>query len=275
MDTGQLKLRNHHTWIETMRIQEEQKQPQKTTSTMITKTEANFDATVVATHVSSSTIPTRTVSTQPATSKRETINVPGKLDIVLGRGSHSRNSPAYMRFRTVLEKHRESYDSVERCHRMVIANQVLVELQSGGCRFLKMTPNGILVECDTRESEKKISHAFRNMRLKYKKKKNKEQQQQQQQQPQTSSMESEAITTSIEATESRKVGMTFQPSHCGDGRGATASQGTNNVGWPLPSVTRSTTNDVNLNVSSTMNDADSSSSSSSNSNGSDDGAWLD
>ena len=100
------------------------------------------------------------------------IAVPGRLDIVLGRGSHSRNSPAYARFRTVLEKHRETYDNAERCHKMVIANQVLAELLESGSRFLKMTPNGILIECDVQESEKKISHAFRNMRLRAKKKRN-------------------------------------------------------------------------------------------------------
>ena len=123
--TGELDLRPHHQWLRTMQKRE----------------------------------------LLEGVAEENEIIVPGQSDIIMGRGSRSRNSHAHLRFRSALEKHRSRYDTAERSQKMAVAHEVFIELMSAGCRFLKVAPLGMLEVCQAKEATSKISHAFRNMRI--------------------------------------------------------------------------------------------------------------
>jgi hypothetical protein len=91
--------------------------------------------------------------------------IPGYLDIVMGRGRRQKSSPGSLQLHDMLRQHREEYDTAGKCEKAVIAKTILNKLKRIGCRFIKLAPSGHQVCADSLAREK-ISHGFRNMRLK-------------------------------------------------------------------------------------------------------------
>lgn len=90
--------------------------------------------------------------------------IPGNLDIIMGRGQHAKNSPGHLRFKHMLEEHKEHYESVGKFQKTVVADLILKKLHVQGCRFLKTRKEGGWVQVSDDVSREKINHAFRNLR---------------------------------------------------------------------------------------------------------------
>ena len=198
MESGKIELQAHHQWIRMMQTRE---------GSSLSSSPIPSDTTAISSAVSA-VLPDwsssgdhsnlafmdedirRTSSNNEVTSQRfdvastftaknisTGIIIPGPMDIMMGRGSHARKSQGNIRFRMILNEYYDKYNSASRNARMNVACQVLAQLKSHGCRFIKIVDNNsdtasagdtnnahMLQECDSDESIEKISHAFRNMR---------------------------------------------------------------------------------------------------------------
>jgi hypothetical protein len=92
------------------------------------------------------------------------ILVPGPLDILMGRGRHPHSLPGALRLHNVILQHGEAYNAASRCEKTVLTGVVLAQIKELGCRFLKVFEGGYEV-CDDAVASSKISHGFRNARL--------------------------------------------------------------------------------------------------------------
>lgn len=92
------------------------------------------------------------------------IIVPGPMDVILGRGTHAKNSMGHLRFQHLLEKYREQYDALSQSHRRSISRLMLLELNESGVRFIKQDDKGQWVEISEKERITKIAAGFRNLR---------------------------------------------------------------------------------------------------------------
>ena len=131
METGKAELRAHHAWLDMVRAREQ----------AVSKPEGPSSG---------------------GGSNGEIVTL-GTMDIIVGRGSHSRSSVGYLRLRNLVQDHYEQYEKAGRTEKTSIAKKILQESKAAGCRFVRFTPEG-LVECDEGQSREKISHTFRNMR---------------------------------------------------------------------------------------------------------------
>jgi hypothetical protein len=91
--------------------------------------------------------------------------IPGNMDILMGRGRHPKSSPGSLRLHDMLRQHREEYDNATKLDKTAMAEMVLTKLKLSGSRFIKIVPGGFQV-CDDALARGKISHGFRNLRLK-------------------------------------------------------------------------------------------------------------
>jgi hypothetical protein len=136
MDTGELELKTYHEWLATMKAREKSRQSNKTDRS----------------------------SGERSTPAAREIAVPGPMNIVIGRGRHSKSSTRYFRLLELVEKYFEEYDTSERFEKVVIVNVIFGELRRMGCRFVRCGARGLLEQPDDVAMEK-ISHSFRNFRL--------------------------------------------------------------------------------------------------------------
>mmetsp|Transcript_60362 Transcript_60362/g.90998 ORF Transcript_60362/g.90998 Transcript_60362/m.90998 type:complete len:472 (+) Transcript_60362:71-1486(+) len=91
--------------------------------------------------------------------------VAGNLDILMGRGRHPKSSPGSIHLHDMLRQHRAEYDRATKSEKTALAGVVLDKLKRIGCRFIKLSPGGYQV-CEDSLARGKISHGFRNLRLK-------------------------------------------------------------------------------------------------------------
>ena len=95
--------------------------------------------------------------------------VPGPMDIIMGRGRRSKFSrPGPARFHNLLLKYYDKYNNaICKSEKKSISNHVLSQMKEIGCRFLKQTTktSGLYVECDDATAREKICHGFRNIRM--------------------------------------------------------------------------------------------------------------
>jgi hypothetical protein len=136
--TGELDLEAHHQWLETLKVREK--------SQLLRNNSNSAQEEVV--------------------SRAKEVVVPGPMDIMVGLGRQSISSPGYMKFRDLLQDHREEYENADRNEKTIISNLLFQILRDGGYRFVRCTPDGLMSECNEVEARNKISHTFRNMRQK-------------------------------------------------------------------------------------------------------------
>jgi hypothetical protein len=92
--------------------------------------------------------------------------VPDPMDIVMGRGRFSKNSTGHFQLGRLVQERQEEYDGAKRAKKAAIDGSILRELRSIGCRFVRSSPQG-LEEVQVHENvREKISHPFRNAKLK-------------------------------------------------------------------------------------------------------------
>lgn len=132
--TGQVDLTNHTTLLKTIELEEQH-------STMQDQLMA-----------------------QAATTIGMKFLIPSQMDIILGRGQHAKNTPGHLRFTKFLENHQARYESAEKSQKTGIADLILKELKSHGCRFLKPRAGGGWLQVTDDAGREKINHAFRNLR---------------------------------------------------------------------------------------------------------------
>lgn len=92
--------------------------------------------------------------------------IPGPMDILMGRGRHPKSRPGSMRLHELVLEHRQEYDVATKHEKMQISQIILQSLKDQGCRFLNYTQERGYEICDDNVSRRKISHGFRNLRIK-------------------------------------------------------------------------------------------------------------
>lgn len=95
-----------------------------------------------------------------------TIQVPGPMDVIMGRGRHGQSSPGNLRFKHVVAEHQEQYETSKQFGgKVAVAEEVLRKLRELGCRFVKPNKGSTgWAEVDDDAVKLKITHAFRNLR---------------------------------------------------------------------------------------------------------------
>jgi hypothetical protein len=101
------------------------------------------------------------------------INVPGPRDVLLGRGKLTQEHTGNLRFRHIVENHREMYENARKLDKTRLASKIVEILQQTGGRFLERDCAG-WAEVDDETARFKVSHSFRNKRLAENQKKGKE-----------------------------------------------------------------------------------------------------
>ena len=99
------------------------------------------------------------------------ILIPSAMDIMMGRGRQPKGRPGNVRFYNLLDEHMDAYETATKVGKTGITKKIFVLMKDSGSRFLKSTPQGF-VESDEAEVREKISHGFRNLRLKMQNKNN-------------------------------------------------------------------------------------------------------
>jgi hypothetical protein len=91
---------------------------------------------------------------------------PQMKDVLFGRGKPIQDRPGNVRFREILELHRQQYDQGEKSGKTVIAADIVRIVKGEGGRFLKQNDHGLpgWVEVDDASARMKVSHAFRTRR---------------------------------------------------------------------------------------------------------------
>jgi hypothetical protein len=156
---GSLNLSHHYSMLAMLKCREEK---------------ANQDNS----HAADSSSPGPSTSTNSPTSNGESgsptptdvgddsvLVLPGPMDIILGKGRHPKSSAGSLRMHNLLHEHAEEYEAAAKFDKTIIGDIILRKLELHGCRFLKPMPTGFQI-CDESVTRAKISHAFRNMRVK-------------------------------------------------------------------------------------------------------------
>ena len=104
------------------------------------------------------------------------IELPGKCDVLLGRGRPLQEHPGNQRFRTLVDSYVEQYESSKkRKEKTELTELVLETIQREGGRFVQMEEgsngsksSGLWYEVSDAVARDKVSHAFRTQRQKLK-----------------------------------------------------------------------------------------------------------
>ena len=97
--------------------------------------------------------------------------IPGRFDVIFGRGKKYQNHTGNVRFRHIVDMHGEEYEGSCKYQKANIVEKVKRIIKESPGLFLRQSPDsGIWEEVDCPdEVEKKISHAFRARRTALKK----------------------------------------------------------------------------------------------------------
>lgn len=106
--------------------------------------------------------------------KQRSDNEPGDMpiitptddDILLGRGRSVQYNPGNVRFRMLAASKTDEYDTAPRHRRQEIVSEVARGLSSEGVRFLKQIDADVWVQCNDKETKKKITQLYREFRKK-------------------------------------------------------------------------------------------------------------
>ena len=91
---------------------------------------------------------------------------PSDDDVLLGRGWFAQAWPGNVKFRSLIEKHSDSYDRLSRAERQKKTTEITMELHEKGIRFFEETESGEWVEKGFGDGRQKVSQMFRTLRKK-------------------------------------------------------------------------------------------------------------
>jgi hypothetical protein len=92
------------------------------------------------------------------------IDLPGRNDVLLGRGRPFHEHTGNILMRSAVEAHMNEYTLAPVGHKTVIAQKVFDAVRSNGARFLNRRPDGWWVQVSDDEARDKVRHAFRTVR---------------------------------------------------------------------------------------------------------------
>ena len=99
---------------------------------------------------------------QQPKNQKKIIAVPKHEDVILGRGN--KNHYGNMRFREIIDSHREQYEASDKAGKTSISELIVQQVKERGGRFLKNDVGG-WTELSDAAARYKVSHRFRNMRI--------------------------------------------------------------------------------------------------------------
>ncbi|KAL3939101.1 MAG: hypothetical protein SGARI_001493 [Bacillariaceae sp.] len=109
--------------------------------------------------------PAMSIETLPAQHDISPVNIPGELDILLGRGKSFQNHKGNLRYRQIVESYREQYEGMRsKREKTRLIKDVVQVIFDGGGRFLRQDSLGRWVPVDLEMTRDKVSHSFRNQR---------------------------------------------------------------------------------------------------------------
>ena len=116
------------------------------------------------------------VTTRSLPDENGIILIPNNLDLILGkRGHQPTKRPGLLRMHHSILKYQDRYEAQTRNKKIEVAKIVCREMKDSGCRFIMEAPSesssgggGGYIVCDDKMALEKISHGFRNLRMKKK-----------------------------------------------------------------------------------------------------------
>mmetsp|Transcript_19560 Transcript_19560/g.36480 ORF Transcript_19560/g.36480 Transcript_19560/m.36480 type:complete len:489 (+) Transcript_19560:119-1585(+) len=97
--------------------------------------------------------------------KRSCIILPGKYDVLLGRGKPLQKHNGNLNYHYVIEGFHSNYEQASKLEKTKLAKHIVEQIQGQGGRFLKQDETGCWVEIDDETARTKVSHTFRNHRI--------------------------------------------------------------------------------------------------------------
>ena len=94
----------------------------------------------------------------------ERIHVPGKYDVLLGRGKPLQKYSGNLNYHYVIETYHERYEAAAKGVKAELAMEIVMKIKNQGGRFLKQDNVGWTVITDE-AARTKVSHTFRNHRI--------------------------------------------------------------------------------------------------------------
>jgi hypothetical protein len=95
----------------------------------------------------------------------ETVIVPSRYDVLLGRGKFFQEHTGNLRYRDVVENHRERYEKASKAKKTQVAKELVQIVNNYGGRFLKQGDHQGWIEVTVDIARDKVSHSFRNRRI--------------------------------------------------------------------------------------------------------------
>lgn len=95
------------------------------------------------------------------------INVPGPMDVLLGRGRTIQEHMGNVRFRDIVETYRSRYDMARRPVKTQLTKEIVQKVNKSGGQFLKRnsaSSAGPWIEVSMDVAQQKVSHSFRDKR---------------------------------------------------------------------------------------------------------------
>lgn len=98
--------------------------------------------------------------------REDTIVIPRRFDVLLGKRSEAREHTGTMRALHVVEMYFEEYEKLGKYQKTEVAEKIIRIIHESAGRFLKQKEHGGWMEVDDTEARKKIAHWFRHVRFK-------------------------------------------------------------------------------------------------------------
>ena len=89
--------------------------------------------------------------------------IPGRVDVLLGRGKPIQEHFGNMRYHVLLDHYRQHYEAAKKFEKMQVAQKVVDIVHDYNGRFLKQDGAG-WIEVEKTVAREKVSHAFRTRR---------------------------------------------------------------------------------------------------------------
>jgi len=145
-NNGSVALPWHREWLTIRKLQERQKLANATT------TGGNTNSN------------NETIKDTEDAEGAEVVIIPGKYDVLFGKGKKTKEHIGNIRCNTICEMHLAQYEQASKFAKTEIAEGIIALAHESGGRFLKRT-NGIgWQEVDREVAREKISHYFRRLR---------------------------------------------------------------------------------------------------------------
>ena len=92
------------------------------------------------------------------------IDIPGRYDVLIGRGKPYRNHTGNLYLHELVDIRRNEYESASRGQKKAIAESIVTTIQSHSGRFLSKDTSGLWVPVSLDVAREKVAHVFRTTR---------------------------------------------------------------------------------------------------------------